>query len=99
MVDQMQQAVCIPLDIFQLVTCPSVADFVNDLLQGSQNQRQRCTKFMRDVDEETHLHLIDFFLMFFVSAFYFKLGFHTFAHPEEAENKSDETCEGCEEDE
>ena len=30
---------------------------------------------MRDVDEETHLHLIDFFLMFFVSAFYFKLGF------------------------
>ena len=54
---------------------------------------------MWDIDEETHLHLIDFFLMFFVSAFYFELGFHAFTHPEEAEYESDETDEGCEEDE
>ena len=95
----MQLAVCILLDLFLLVVFPSVADFVNDLLQGSQNQRQRCTKFMRDVDEETHLHLIDFFTMLLVAAFHLKFGFHAFTQPEKAEYKSDETNESGKEEE
>ena len=45
---------------------------------------------MGDIDEETHFHLVDFLLMFFVPAFYFQFSFHAFAHPEETENESDE---------
>ena len=44
---------------------------------------------MRNVDEEAHLHLVDFFAVFLVAAFDFKLCFHFLAHPEEAEYECD----------
>ena len=44
---------------------------------------------MRNVDEKAHLHLVDFFAVFLVAAFDFKLCFHFLAHPEEAEYECD----------
>jgi len=52
---------------------------------------------MRNVDEETHLHLIDFFLMLLVPAFKFQFCFHTLTHPEETEDESDKANKSGEE--
>ena len=52
---------------------------------------------MRNIDEETHLHLVDFFLVLLVPAFYLQFRFHAFPHPEETEYESDETDESGEE--
>ena len=45
---------------------------------------------VRNINEETHLHLVDFFTVFLVSAFYFKLCFHILTQPEEPEYKRNE---------
>ena len=52
---------------------------------------------MRNIDEETHLHLVDFFLMLLVPAFKFQFRFHTLTHPEEAEDESDKPDKSGEE--
>ena len=49
------------------------------------------------IDEETHLHLVDFFLMLLVPAFKFQFRFHTLTHPEEAEDESDKPDKSGEE--
>ena len=52
---------------------------------------------MGNIDEETHLHLVDFFLMFLVPTFNLQLCFHAFTHPEEAEDESDKADKNSEE--
>ena len=86
----MQQAIGVPLDVFQLVAGPTVVDFADNLLQRCQNQGKRRAELMRNINEETHLHLVDFFTVFLVSAFYFKLRFHILTQPEEPEYKRNE---------
>ena len=49
------------------------------------------------IDEETHLHLVDFFLMFLIPAFNLQLCLHAFTHPEEAEVESDKADKNSEE--
>lgn len=95
----MEEAVGVALYVFELVSYPSVAAFGHDFLQGSEDEGQGGAELVGYVDEEAHLHLVDFFLVYFVAAFHFEFGGHAFPHPEETEDEDDNADEGGEEEE
>ena len=85
LIHQMQQPVGVFLYMFQLLVQPSVTYLIHHFLYGGEYQGQWRAQFVRDVDEETELHFVHFFLSLFVHPFHLELGLHTFTHPEVAE--------------